>query len=794
MSRLYLFNFNNYGNRIVKGRGYTLNDYKTADSGYRMYGGDTYDINFYRGDGVNTTQTINFGTAESEKDADYLIVTALVNNTETIISRWFIIECNYNRKNQMILTLRRDLVIDFWNDIYRTDCEFFCEKGAVSASDNFIFNGENVTFNRKKTAGMVVGGAGYLVGYLDKGFSSTRAYYYRPSVNIVESLSDIPIYRYSAMGGGYLISKMFLQYSLLMGNTTVANAGSDLQPGFMATINYNYNIPTIQSITDRFYMGRSGLTSSNVSTFFSNKLTAINASLRDYVYESRPDFASYLDYSSEAGKIYYVESLNTFYQVNISTEAQGSTFTGNMDIDSDRERAIFYTPFSQQFNDGWYAQPYGYGNVSRNFSYQVVARKVTFTQSTTNSFTIPSFADRKHTNKPYDIFVAQYSATNLEVISRVASALSGSGALIDIQRVPYMGSNWNVSGHYYDWTVSFAAAGNTPAMSTTFKFIDFDEFSGQMQPIAETTPPTSYVGYTEKSNIADIKLDALSLTYRLISPNHANAWDFSPAQNRGCNANFNYECTLKPYQPYVHVWPTFNETGLYGAGNQYDDRGIVCMGSFSLATSSDAWQTYQINNASYQNAFDRQIENLNVTQDAQRTLEKWQIAAGTVGAITSGAVAGSSVGGAVGAAVGGVVAGATSLATGIADYQINEKLRNEAIDYTKDQFGYSMQNIKARPFTFSQSSSFDINNSVGILVDIYVPTDDEKSAFKDKIKWNGMTVMKLGNFKSFWDVLNTNKDYVRYIKGKLVRCPHLNDDTHVFNEIANELYKGVYIN
>ena len=152
-TRLYQLNYNNYGNRVVKGQGVTnIETYKSADTDYR-----TYDkINFYRGDGVNTTQTINFPVGTAEKDADYLIVTTVEKDTEsnietvTIVSRWFIIECNYNRKQQMILTLRRDLIVDYWTHIYTNAVSngYFCEKGAVDISDNFIFNPEEMTFNQ----------------------------------------------------------------------------------------------------------------------------------------------------------------------------------------------------------------------------------------------------------------------------------------------------------------------------------------------------------------------------------------------------------------------------------------------------------------------------------------------------------------------------------------------------------------------------------------------------------------------------------------------------------------------
>ena len=220
----------------------------------------------------------------------------------------------------------------------------------------------------------------------------------------------------------------------------------------------------------------------------------------------------------------------------------------------------------------------------------------------------------------------------------------------------------------------------------------------------------------------------------------------------------------------------------------------MCAGSFSLAVSSDHWATYQINNASYSNAFSRRIENLSISQDAERTMQKWGIVASAMSGGIAGARTGSNLGGTAGAVVGGVAGGATSLAAGIADYEINEKLRNEALDYTKDQFGFGLQNIQAQPNTMSQSSSFDINNAIFPFVEKYNASQVVIDAVDAKLKYNGATIMAIGNFKQFWDWLDENKTNFLYIKGKLIRLPSsFKDDTHVFNEIANELYKGVYI-
>lgn len=85
--------------------------------------------------------------------------------------------------------------------------------------------------------------------------------------------------------------------------------------------------------------------------------------------------------------------------------------------------------------------------------------------------------------------------------------------------------------------------------------------------------------------------------------------------------------------------------------------------------------------------FDRQIDNIDVNNKIQRTMEAWNIGAGTVSATATGAMGGSSMG-AVGGFIGGFIGGGASLVGGIADRALAEQARTEARDYTIDQFGY----------------------------------------------------------------------------------------------------------
>ena len=207
----------------------------------------------------------------------------------------------------------------------------------------------------------------------------------------------------------------------------------------------------------------------------------------------------------------------------------------------------------------------------------------------------------------------------------------------------------------------------------------------------------------------------------------------------------------------------------------------------------------------YQNAFERKIENMEVIFKNQRIHEKWGIATGAVSGAVSGATTGAYVGGGYGAIAGAVVGGTTSLIGGLADRELNEALRIEQMDLTRDLYGYELGNIKALPNTLSRVSSFDINNKIFPILEYYICTSEEIQALTEKIKNNGMTVMRIDKMSKFlfyrpeefsiieYDEFGEEIHRYGFLKAKLIRLDGINDDFHVVKTIANELNKGVFI-
>ena len=293
-------------------------------------------------------------------------------------------------------------------------------------------------------------------------------------------------------------------------------------------------------------------------------------------------------------------------------------------------------------------------------------------------------------------------------------------------------------------------------------------------------------GLSAATNAIEKKVNNECDFYRLTSPNYSNYFDFSKEKNNGISY-FNVDCEYKPFTPYIHINPNFG--GLYGRDFN-DIRGLILGGDFSLSQVGDAWEQYKIQNKNFQETFDRQIQNMEVNNNVARISERAGMFAGTVQGITTGAATGAISGGGVpGAIIGGAVGGVSSLIGGIADRALNEQLRNEAMDYTKDLFGYNLQNIRAMPQTISKVSSFNPNNKIFPILEYYTATETEKQALRDKILYNGMTVMRIGTFGNF--IINDTVPH--YYKGQLIRIENIDEDYHVAKTIANELNKGVYI-
>ena len=280
----------------------------------------------------------------------------------------------------------------------------------------------------------------------------------------------------------------------------------------------------------------------------------------------------------------------------------------------------------------------------------------------------------------------------------------------------------------------------------------------------------------------DIKINNECNFYRLNSPNYNAAFDFTLTKNDNSVDFFNVDCTYKPFDPYIHVNPNFK--GLYG--KDWDDaRGLICSGDFSISLVTNNFENYKLNNKNYQQIFNREIQNMDRLHKIDRTSQIVSDSASLVQNV------GQLAGGIVSKNPSSIISGSTATAAGVANLTTNiiqgNKKHNEQRSFKTDMFNYELGNVQAIPNALAKNTAFTFNNKLFPFVEFYSCTDVEKEALKEKIKYNSMTVMKVGTIGQYMNYTE------QFIKGQVIRLPDVIDDAHIANEIYNEINKGVFI-
>lgn len=280
----------------------------------------------------------------------------------------------------------------------------------------------------------------------------------------------------------------------------------------------------------------------------------------------------------------------------------------------------------------------------------------------------------------------------------------------------------------------------------------------------------------------DLKIENETSFYRMVSPNYSGAFDFSVAKNGTVNyVNIDYQ--YKPYQPYIHINPNFKY--MYGADTN-DARGLVCAGDFSIPTVTDQWKQFEINNKNYQKSFDRQIESMDTLHEYDKEERNWKALAGVIGGAAGGATMGAKagIGGALAGGGVGLIAGTVGATI---DWRLQESRFSEQKSYAIDNFNLSLGNIKARPDILTKVSAYNPNNKIWPFIEHYHATEAEVNALREQLKYNGMTVNKIGKIQDY-----LQSDY-SFIRGKLIRLENSGLEFHEQMQLAQELQEGVYI-
>lgn len=792
-STLYTLLYNNYYNRIIKSEE-TINGYSDYIVSSHL------NTNFNPNDHINTTALLNI---DDDLTYDYLIE---VDENNEIRSRWFVIETRRVRGNQYELTLHRDIIADYYNIIIESPC--FIEKAHLNSDNPLLFNSENMSFNQIKTNEYPLydqTGCPWIVGYYSKNLDANQTLRGTAYINqnldnqvyeVLDSITDWNYYTYA--------------------NNNTKFVGYCNQPLVSITANLNnregvrYYINTVTGkVTYLVDSGFKDLTLAYQSQYSPEKTAPLleanvqynggQKTIRDLVptvsaFHSIQEVGNMIQYG---GKILKDSSTNKYYKVMVKTNLpidhpfriiQGSAIYNKMTDVSNKSNILFTSLVSPNTIDTFKVQ-----GVATD--YTISLEEITQLQC---DYDITSDSNRQQTlDQPYNIFAIPYgnvkikqtdgtvliNETNKDIALAVASAIQIDGQTIvqDVQMLPYFplqeliltnGEIGVKDEHQYSLiTTPVPESGGTRNTGIIFN-IPYSRFTLNI-------PFTVDIGITA----VDRKVNNECDKWRIASPNFSSYFDFSVEKNNGLQY-FNVDCDYKPNIPYVHINPNF--ANLYGQDFN-DPRGLVLSGDFSLDRINDAWESYQIQNKNFQNIFDRQIQNMEIQHKYQRIQDYAGALTGTLQGTTSGAMMGSLIAPGVGTAAGAIAGGTSSGIAGITDIYINEQLRNEAIDYTKDLFGYQLGNIQALPQTVAKVSALNQNNRLVPVLEYYTATDIEKQALRDKIKYNGMTTMVIGKISNY---LQTEPSY---IKGQIIRLENIDNDYHVAKSIAKEINQGVYI-
>ena len=783
---LYVLKYNNYYNRIVK-REVDLSSYLTAGTLIHTQ----YNVNYAPGDGVNMRQVLN-----SETYGDY----AIYADGNTIVSRWFIIEASRNCKGQFGLTLRRDLVVDNFDTVLNADC--FIEKAILPDNDPMIFNKENMTVNQIKTSVNSIldsTGYGYIVGYVDKSFQQTEHTIPKDALATIDTLEGFNSVWNSSKNAIFDINSFYPTYKI-----SAHSLGGDF--AFMLN-QYKSELGDGDA-----YSGLEVSTEDIIPVF--NKLNNIvdysalaNALGQDTEIPIR-NINNILKYD---GKIVLDTSSNVYYKLTISgsqdnyeynVPASGTTYNALKSLTD--QTTMTGTPTANAFKVLAAGMKYTYIKTPvsvASYKYTIAKDRQSLTNQFYDMFVIPFERGVDQVNWKVGNTLMFYSPdvkAGLAVANDLISENSVNGKLKDIQILPYFPMPSLVG----------SGAVNLPDDTYVSKITDDNGKvlnaiiwcnQNKFEFTSNNTILTKDTKYQSSRNDANLKIANECSFIRLVAPTKQAVFEYNPAKNRntftasyssfqGFIEHFKVKCTYKPYQPFVQIMPTFG--GLYGNNNPFDERGLIFSGDFSMTQGSDAWTQYKRQNVNYLNIFDRQIQNMETTYEKQRASN---IVGGVASAIGAGAGIGSLVGGKVAGPIAGLLSAGASIGGMLGDLAIQDQLQNEALDYKRDMFNYQLGNIKALPDTLSKVDAFTNTFSVFPMVEYYTCTDEEKKAVANKIAYNSMSVGRIGKIKDFignkWSYGDiTSKGY---IKGSLIRVD-IDEDTQYINELANEIYKGVY--
>ncbi len=456
------------------------------------------------------------------------------------------------------------------------------------------------------------------------------------------------------------------------------------------------------------------------------------------------------------------------------------------------------------------------GRASTKIKTYISATRQQCTDANYDIFAIPFSDDFKFTYAGTDYHI------NKEMAMQIATCLGMAGDNVyDIQLLPYFPdrtcilnrwvsiAGFNLTPYTEDVDYSIINAIDDQFNEEVVGFIFWSRTStGTFNIVNDRIGAPMLALEDLDDNLAlNRKLNNEAVLLRLVSPNYAGQFEFSNAKGAELVSflditaiygieYFNVDFTYKPYNPYIHVVPSLK--GLYGDNfvTLDDSRGLICGGDFSMSRVTSAWEQYQLNNKNYQEIFDRQIKNMDVNNAIVREQTEYQhnfnIGIEAAGLGMGANIAGSMPPGwwqAIGVGVGQIAGGISAGVAKEKDMEWLARQQAENKSYAKDMYGYNLGNIQALPNALAKTGAWTANNKIFPFVETYICTEVELEALKEKIKYNGMTIMVTDKLSDF-----VESPFDRtFVSGQLIRLEGLDDDFHIADAIYAEVAKGFYV-
>ena len=502
---------------------------------------------------------------------------------DNIVSRWYILESVRTLNGQYKVSVRRDVIADYFNDII--DSPVYVLKGRLEAENPLIYNSERLQFNQIKKSETLLKdetGTPWIVAYTAKGTHDTKTV----SVSLptegmpeVEELgvvlndpndytkgavfsfpSDLRITLHHRNIGAPTIKVPFAAtYNYYQSNFTgslqepmVYDSGAD----DVATVSLAF-ADLSQGLPEAADMKRLWLQELNNKK--SQFMLALDTHLKG-VYFDLPTVEEYNTVMEMSGKIvwsdvtekYYRFLVEPFIAEEVVNEINTQTYNTSLlaVLDSARDQLVAKMPAAYNIEARNFPNRYSVRCRMKHYQIRLVETAGPSTISATINATHAQLIDA-----PYNMFCAPFMPETLALAQAMVEEYT-TAVVYDVQILPFCPMRKLMTDEGIDRTGAVETFDYVPILKGESETIAYGYWA--------TTSSDHFIikqGISIPDNAIDIKVANECDFYRLNSPNYAGAYDFSAVKNGGVDY-FHVYFTYKPYSPYIQVSPNFK--GLYG--------------------------------------------------------------------------------------------------------------------------------------------------------------------------------------------------------------------------------------